>query len=146
MLSLHLTFIAPHMSHRTTHRTRLCSTTAITPKPLSAPCKPKYASYTAGIRFVNCRALPTHPCCNLRLTQIRSPSYITHWAKAPTATSFADWGASHHTRTPLQIQPNRTSKNLTANSLLQHDTNNIPSIKFVITTSANKHDSAIIRN
>jgi len=56
-------------------------------------------------RFVNRRALPPRCFFKLWLTQIRSPSYITHRAMwAPTAVSSTDTGASRHTRTPLQIQ------------------------------------------
>jgi len=51
--------------------------------------------------YVNRRVLPPRTCRKLWLTQIKSPTYITHWdMRAPTGTSFVDLGASHHTRTP----------------------------------------------
>ena len=75
-------------------------------------------------KFVNGRALPSCTCRKLWLTQIRSPSYITHRAmRAPIAMSSADPGASCHTQTPLQIQHDLQSLHL-------HE----PSCKFTTST------------
>jgi len=64
-------------------------------------------------RSVNRRALPPCTCRKPWLTQIKSTSYITHRAMpTPTATSFADSGASRHTWTSLQIHNDSQSLHL----------------------------------
>jgi len=108
-------------------------------------CRRSTSIYSCRNRSVNRRAVPPCTCRKTWITHIKSPLwYITHRAmRAPTAMSFAELGASRHTRTPLQIQHDSQSLHLhpTTDSPYQHNDNNDPSIKFLVATSTTKDDS-----
>jgi len=107
--------------------------------------------------YVNRKAYPPRTYCISRLTHIKPPSRKRHLKRNIRSTKSTNHSLLYTSRSTLAgkhklyyksrvAHSHCISKNPIANSPCQYNTNNDPSIKFLILTSTNKDDSPIIKN